>query len=73
VNAPNTDGTQRGEANEHQNVVKPVMWRTAITFSITHQITPHTSTQPWEMNVHHDDNHEPIQLFDGIVFAKQPC
>jgi hypothetical protein len=24
------------------------------------------------MNVHHDDNHEPIQLFDEVVSTRQP-
>jgi hypothetical protein len=24
------------------------------------------------MNVHHDDNHEPIQLFNKAISAKQP-
>ncbi len=24
------------------------------------------------MNVYHDDNHEPIQPFDEVVFAQQP-
>jgi hypothetical protein len=35
--------------------------------STIRQITPHTLTQPWEMNVHHDDNHEPVQPFDEVV------
>ncbi len=25
------------------------------------------------MNVHNDDNHKPIQLFDEIVSVQQPC
>jgi hypothetical protein len=38
--------------------------------STTHQETPQTTTQPQAMNVYHDDNHEPIQLFDEVVFAR---
>jgi hypothetical protein len=41
-------------------------------FSTTHQTTPETSTQPWVVNVHHDDNHELVQPFDEVVFARQP-
>jgi len=41
-------------------------------FSTTHQETPQIITQPHAMSVHHDDNHEPIQLFDEVVFARQP-
>jgi len=41
-------------------------------FSTTHQETPQIITQPHAMNVHHDDNHEPIQLFDEVVSARQP-
>jgi hypothetical protein len=60
-NAPNTNVTQRVEANEqHQNATKLVVQKNPTTFSTTHQVTPHTSTQPRAMNVHHDDNHEPI-------------
>ncbi len=40
--------------------------------STTHQITPQTLTQPWVVNVHHDDNHEHVQLFDEIVSTQQP-
>jgi hypothetical protein len=37
-----------------------------------HKKTPQIITQPWAMNVYHDDNHEPIHLFDEIIFARQP-
>jgi hypothetical protein len=40
--------------------------------STTHQVTLWTLTQPQTMNVHHDDNHEHVQLFDEIVYAQQP-
>jgi hypothetical protein len=59
MNAPNTDATQKGEANEqHQNATKPVVLKDPIVLSSTHQVTPQTSTQPWATSVHHDDNHE---------------
>jgi DNA-binding FadR family transcriptional regulator len=62
VNAPNTNATQRREVNEqHQNVVESIMQRDLTMLSTTHQ--------PHAMNVHHDDTHEPIQLFDEVVFA----
>jgi hypothetical protein len=61
VNAPNMDETQRGEANDqHQNVAKPIVQRNPIVLSTIHQATPHTLTQQLAVNVHHDDNHEPI-------------
>jgi hypothetical protein len=70
VNAPNTNATQRREVNEqHQNVVESIMQRDLTMLSTTHQETRRTITQPHAMNVHHDDNHEPIQLFDEVVFA----
>jgi hypothetical protein len=41
VNAPNTDATKRGEANElHQNVAKSIMQIDATMLSTTHQETP---------------------------------
>jgi hypothetical protein len=46
--------------------------RDLATLSTIHQATPHTSTQPWVVNVHHDDNHELVPLFDKVVSAKQP-
>jgi hypothetical protein len=49
-----------------------VLQRNPTTFSTTHQVTPHTSIQPWVVSVHHDNNHEPIQLFDEIVSTRQP-
>jgi hypothetical protein len=68
MNAPNMAATQKGGTNEqHQNASDPIVQKNPIALSTTHQITPHTLTQPWEMNVHHDDNHEPIQPFDEIV------
>jgi hypothetical protein len=41
-------------------------------FSTIHQTSPQTSTQPWVVNVHHEDNHELVQPFDEVVFARQP-
>jgi hypothetical protein len=38
--------------------------------STTHQI-PQTSTQSKVVNVHNGNNHEPIKLFDEIVFVRQ--
>jgi hypothetical protein len=38
-------------------------------FLTTHQETPQKITQRHAMSVHHDDNHEPIQPFDEIVFT----
>jgi hypothetical protein len=40
--------------------------------STTHQVTPWTLTQPWAMNVHHDDNHEHVQSFDEVVSTQEP-
>jgi hypothetical protein len=61
VNAPNMDVAQRGEVNEqHQNVTKPVVQRDPVVFSTTHQETPRIITQLKVVNVHNDDNHEPI-------------
>jgi hypothetical protein len=40
--------------------------------STTYQKTPRTTTQPQVVNVYHDDNHEPIQPFDEVVFVRQP-
>jgi hypothetical protein len=34
------------------------MQKKPTTFSITHQETPQSTTQPWAMSVYHDDNHE---------------
>jgi hypothetical protein len=30
------------------------------------------TTQPWAMNVYHDDNRELVQPFDEVVSAQQP-
>ncbi len=66
MNAPNTNTTQRGKTNElHQNVVELVMQRNPTTLSTTHKKTPWTITQPQEVNVYYDDNHE-------LVYAQQP-
>ncbi len=71
VNAPNMDVAQKGNVNEqHQNVAKLVMQSDVRAFSTTHQKTPWTTTQPQVVNVYHDDNHEPIQPFDEVVFAQ---
>ncbi len=73
VNALNKDVTQRGEANEKlQNETKPVVQRDLAMLSTIPQATPHTSTQPRVVNVHHDDNHELVQLFNKVVSTKQP-
>jgi hypothetical protein len=40
VNVPNIDVAHRGEVNEHQNVIEPVVQRDLLTLSITHQETP---------------------------------
>ncbi len=67
------DAIQRGEANEpHQNVAKGVVQRNPITLSTIHQETPWTLTQSRAMKVHRDDNHEHVQLFDEVVYARQP-
>jgi hypothetical protein len=68
VNVPNTNATQRGEANEkHQNVVELIVQRDLVMFSTIHQKTPRIITQPHVVSVHHDDNHELIQLFDEVA------
>jgi hypothetical protein len=73
MNAPNTNATQRGKVNEqHQNVVELIVQRDPITLSTTHQETPRTITQPRVVNVHNDDFHEPIRLFDEVVSIEQP-
>jgi hypothetical protein len=73
VNSLNTNVTQRGEINEqHQNVIKLIVQRDLAMLSATHQETPQTITQPHAVSVHHDDNHEHIQLFDEVVSAWQP-
>jgi hypothetical protein len=46
------------------------MQKDPTVFSTIHQ-TPQTSTQPKVVNVPNGDNHEPIQLFDKIVFVQQ--
>ncbi len=48
------------------------MQRNPIVFSTTHQKTPQTITQSKVVNVHNDDNHEPIQSFDEVVSVQQP-
>ncbi len=61
MNAPNTDATQRGEINEqHQNVEEPVMERNPVVLSTGHQKKPRTIMQSKVVNVHNDDNHEPV-------------
>jgi hypothetical protein len=40
--------------------------------STTHKKTPQIITQPRAMTVYHDDNHEPIQPFDEVVYVRQP-
>jgi hypothetical protein len=60
VNVPNTYAAHRGEVNEHQNVVEPVVQRDLVVFSTIHQETPQTITQPRVVNVYNNDNHEPI-------------
>jgi hypothetical protein len=73
VNAPNMDATQRGEVNEqHKNVAKLVVQRDPITLSAIHQKTPRRITQTKVVNVYKSDNHEPIQLFDEVIFIRQP-
>jgi hypothetical protein len=73
VNAPNTNATQRGEANEqHQNVAKPIMQKDLVALSTIHQETPRTITEPKVVSVHNDDNHEPIQSFNEVVYVQQP-
>jgi len=72
VNAPNTDATQRGEVNEHQNVAEAVVERDPITISTTHQKTPQTITQSKVVSVHNDDNHEHVQPLDEVIFVQQP-
>jgi hypothetical protein len=46
--------------------------RDLVTLSTTHQKTPWTITQPKVVSVHNDDNHEPIQSFNEVVFVRQP-
>jgi hypothetical protein len=71
VNAPNMDVTQRGKANEqHQNEIELIMQRDPIALSTTRQHHTH-HLKPWVMSIHHDDNHEFVQLFD-IVSVRQP-
>ncbi len=48
------------------------MQKDPTTLSTIHQETPRTLTQSWEVNVHHDDNHEHVQPFDEVVFTRQP-
>jgi len=48
------------------------MQKDPIAFSTTHQETPQTITQPRVVNVHNDDNHEHVQLFNEVVFVQQP-
>jgi hypothetical protein len=48
------------------------MQRDLATLSTTHRETPQIITQPQEMNLYYDDNHELVQLFDEIVSAQQP-
>ncbi len=73
MNALNMNATQRGEVNEqHQNVVESIVQRDLAMLSTTHQETPWTITQPHAVSVHHDDNHEPIQLFDEVESTWQP-
>jgi hypothetical protein len=65
MNALNMDAAQRGKVNEqHQNVVEQVVERDPIVFSTTHYATPQTLTQPWAVNVHHDDN---MNLFNHLM------
>jgi len=45
---------------QHQNVAKPITQKNPITLSTTRQETPQTITQRKVVNVHNDDNHEPI-------------
>ncbi len=40
--------------------------------STIHRETPQTITQPKIVNVHNDDNHEPIQPFDEVIYVRQP-
>jgi hypothetical protein len=71
VNVSNTNVTQRGEANEqHQNAVELIVLKNPTKFSTTHQLIPQTSTQPWAVSVHHDDNHELVQPFNEIVSTR---
>jgi hypothetical protein len=43
-----------------------------VLFSSTHQETPQITTQLKVVNVHYDDNHEPVQPFDEVVSVQQP-
>lgn len=47
------------------------MQKDPVVFSTIHQ-TPQTSIQPKVVSVQNGDNHEPIQLFDKVVFVQQP-
>jgi hypothetical protein len=49
-----------------------VVQRNPITVSTIHQVTPHTSTQPWVVSVHHDDIHEHVQPFDEAMAIYNP-
>jgi hypothetical protein len=46
-----------------------IVQKNLATLSTTHQETPRTTTQPHVVNLYHDDNHEPIQPFDEVVFV----
>jgi len=48
------------------------MQKDLVALSTTHQETPRTITQPRVLNVHNDDTHEHVQLFDEVIFVQQP-
>jgi hypothetical protein len=47
VNAPNTNATQKGEINEHQNVVEPIVQRDLVALS-NHSSRNTTNNNPIE-------------------------
>ncbi len=48
------------------------MQRDPVALSTTHKKTPQIVIQLKVASVHNDDNHEPIQLFDDVIYVQQP-